>query len=257
MLYSLSRMLANNQALHSLIKAMRKKVEQNLIIKRAVAPTDDTMFNAILGVWGIDEDTTLLKSESGSSLLSDIKTMCQVSRFDPETKEWIFFAPPSQVNGAIDRGAAVDAVLDPIVRALLGRRWETAALSRWTGVMSTLKRMLLGTLWNGILPKCLSRLSASMGISQERVSSLMDEACKAVRDGQPVDQTAAAMCMKVEMRLSSWPCRLQVLLSENISRDDMEKLAQAFVSTRGCCFGHLGRRQRKHFLTVELVLSPR
>ena len=370
MLYSLSRMLANNQALHNLIKAMRKNVEQNLIIKRAVAPTDDTMFNVILGAWGIDEDTTLLKSESGSSLLSDIKTMCQVSRFDPETKKWIFFAPPSQVNGAIDRGAAVDAVLDPIVRALLGRRWETAALSRWTGVMSTLKRMLLGTLWNNILPSCLSGLSASMGITEEKVKSMMEEACKAVREGQPVDQSsatscarvlklsvffqdeqrswqlgiillcagvadrlhwsvigapsrgvsrldlsglvdpqrsavaktmqsflllmetwqlrdgswsllkylglsdesaaaprqfaasavlqlAAAMFMKAEMRLSSWPYRLQVLLSENVSREDKVELAQAFVSASGCCLGHFGRRLRKHFGTVELVLSPR
>ncbi len=42
----------------------------------------------------------------------------------------------------------MDAVFGPIVKALLGRRWETAALSRWTGVISTLKRMLLGTLWN-------------------------------------------------------------------------------------------------------------
>jgi hypothetical protein len=370
MLYSLSRMLANNQALHNLIKAMRKKVEQNLIIKRAVAPTDDTMLNVILGAWGIDEDTTLLKSESGSSLLSDIKTMCQVSRFDPETKKWIFFAPPSQVNGAIDRGAAVDAVLDPIVRALLGRRWETAALSRWTGVMSTLKRMLLGTLWNNILPSCLSGLSASMGITEEKVKSMMEEACKAVREGQPVDQSsatscarvlklsvffqdeqrswqlgiillcagvadrlhwsvigapnrgvsrldlsglvdpqrsavaktmqsflllmetwqlrdgswsllkylglsdesaaaprqfaasavlqlAAAMFMKAEMRLSSWPYRLQVLLSENVSREDKVELAQAFVSASGCCLGHFGRRLRKHFGTVGLVLSPR
>ena len=53
---------------------------------------------------------------------------------------------------------------------------------------------------------------------------LSDESAAAPRQlaASAVLQLAAAMFMKVEMRLSSWPYRLQVLLSENVPREDKE-----------------------------------
>ena len=36
-----------------------------------------------------------------------------------------------------------------------------------------------------------------MGITQEKVKAMMDEACKSVREGQPVDQSSATSCARV------------------------------------------------------------
>ena len=123
-------------------------------------------------------------SESGQTSLfhEQLRNVCQRSRFDVATGSWLYFA--SETERATPRreleAKAVAFVLEPLVKVLLGRRWEVAALSRWTGVAAVLKRTTLGAALNNILPECMGSLSKELGLSGEELQKEKDKMAAAV-----------------------------------------------------------------------------
>ena len=69
------------------------------------------------------------------------------------------------IRGSVCPGdieAAVAFVSNPLLQLFTARRWEVAALSRWTGVVRCEKRIVLGAFFNNILPESLIGLAASI-----------------------------------------------------------------------------------------------
>ena len=114
--------------------------------------------------------------------------MCETCLFDPETKNWLYFLPPGEhlgQPGLVER--AVDHLSKPMIKVFLLRRWEIAALSRWTGVMSCLKRMSVGIMMNLVLPVALAGLARGVGASQEKLAAEVKKNAAKVAAGQEVD----------------------------------------------------------------------
>lgn len=133
MLYSLSRIMANNSALNGICTAVRKHVEGNLVVKFGEAKVDDGLCETILGIWGADgDDSQLRQGGKETPFLNDIRMMCERSLFERESGKWVFLAPATARRhfGEDDKAKAVDFICAPLLKVLLYRRWETAALSR-------------------------------------------------------------------------------------------------------------------------------
>ena len=60
-----------------------------------------------------------------------------------------------------------------------------------------------------------------------------------------------AYFVRTEMRFSTWPYRLQHLLSPNLSVAKKRITIQAFLQADGCCLGPFGRRYRLEFQGIH------
>lgn len=201
MLYSISCILPSARAAEKLAAALRETVRQRLVIRYQARPLHTEVESIVKQILCWDDDGASVLGTSGrsSALASDIKTMIERSFFDRETQRWVFFAPPT-MSGALPNvnfEEAVDFVAKPLHDVLIKRRWTQAALSRWTGVMSCLKRMLLGIVMGRSLPLSLASLSSSMSITEQKVTRLLEEVAEKIKQGLEASDHYARECARV------------------------------------------------------------
>ena len=191
MLYSLSRIVSRDASCSGLESAIRKKVRASFVVRwrRGGAPAQDELYNMITGVFGMDGDSSLLRrgdARRRKNLEADLRVMTEKCHYDPHTQKWVYYVTQwrDTQRQRIDEDKVVSSIVGPLLAVLTRRRWEVATLSRWTGVLSCLKRMVLGTLMGNILPSALSGLSADMNITEAKVKKYQEAAQEAMLRGE-------------------------------------------------------------------------
>ena len=370
MLYSVSRILTSNHSASGLADAIKQQVRSRFAVRHSAPPSNDALLEVFRHTCCLDGDDSegFGSASSRSGMRSDILRMVEKCHFDRETGQWVYYAPPDG-NGRLPQVQledAINSVVDPLLRVLVKRRWPKAALSRWTGVLSCMKRMLIGIVMGNVLPRSLSGLSADMNLTEKKVQKLLEELADRIRRGEEVNASdqratssarvlkvsayfqnpsiswqlgvifivaslieqlhwkvigtpakglkklklselvdpvsseiaavgqkmfhllslwtlergdwallswlgarvapvkkvmvfarstlvalAAAYFVRTEMRFSTWPYRLQHLLSPNLSVAQKGITIQAFLQADGCCIGPFGRRYRLEFQGIH------
>ena len=206
MLYSISRILPNDTASTALADAIYCHVRLRLVIKYQAAPPkhQDELLRIMRHILNCDGSESMDNHGEPhrhrcSSWLGDVERMCQKCHWDGATSRWVYFAPPDDSGRfpEVNVEEAVKSVADPLVAALIGRRWPKAALSRWSGVLSCLKRMLAGIVMGNILPDSLASLSSSMKITEAKVKKMLDDIAERIRRGEDADNHRAQACARV------------------------------------------------------------
>lgn len=184
MVFSLSRIVGSDRAVSGLERAMRQKVRQALVMRYSAQPPPDqddlrTIVRFVMGLDGYNEweEPAQRGRPTGhrrqrSLLARHVEELCARCRYDRETKQWVHYVlqhRPSQ-RQTVDLEQAADAIVEPIFALLTRRKWQNAALSRWTGVLSCLKKVVVGTLLGNLLPAAMAGLSACMGVTEEKAS---------------------------------------------------------------------------------------
>lgn len=178
-LFSISKIVRHSRSLDGLSATMLSNVRSKLQV-RCGWPEDreqNDLFDILTAVLGIDGDHTMVYQQGPkkklASLCRDIKDLCRKCFWDKASGKWLLYVGHSAGNQDLDLDAAVASIAEPLQKVLIGRRWENAALNRWSGTIRCLKRLVLGCVLNGILPDSLSGLSAAMDITAAKVESML------------------------------------------------------------------------------------
>ena len=81
---------------------------------------------------------------------------------------------------SVAKDEAVAYIAQPLLKMLAHKRWEQAALSRWSGATSCLKRMVVGAVLNNILHDSLAALVGRTQLDERKVQAELKE-CGAER----------------------------------------------------------------------------
>lgn len=212
-LYRLSKIIANGRSMNGFIAGMRAHIRSRLIVRHGPVPFNDALYVVLKEVLAFDgrwDDGAQPPGAAGGaseksgrrramSWLKDLQRICSVCHF--EAGAWIYDCPstaagpqslsqgdhcPSTAAGpeSLSQDAIVEAILGPLAKVLVTRRWGVAALNRWTGTISALKRLVLGTVLNNILPESLSGLGAEMHLTQARADAALKKAHAAQLAGE-------------------------------------------------------------------------
>lgn len=197
MLYSVSKLVGASRTVDGMVRGVALHVRQALEIRYGEPPPADELLDALLSLMGLDEDLSLVHrggSRSGAftTWYDSVRKMCERSLFDTSSGKWLYYAPTgSMTDPAVVKREAEDFIATPLCEVLVQRRWETAALSRWTGVMHCLKRMTVGIVMNGVLVDVLASLSSRLGVTEAKYQKELERNKEQATAGQEVDDTAA------------------------------------------------------------------
>lgn len=174
MLYSASRLVAGNRTVDGLREGIFAHVRLHLEIRVGRPPNNDSLRHAPQTILGTDGDDSLLVSgleqEKQTPWFKALLSMVENCNFDRDSGKWLFFTPSrTGLDLAKTEREAVQMIAEPLCQVLVHRRWETAALSRWTGVLDCLKRLAIGIAMNGVLPTALGNLPSRLGITDQKL----------------------------------------------------------------------------------------
>ena len=211
MLYSVSKMMRWGHASWALEKGIVAHIASRLEIRSGPAPDVSALRKAVRVMMQVDGDLSLLatKSGKGTTLARGLEEALQRCTFDRSSGAWVFYLPEgaqlarSPQEEQRLRDDAVASIAVPLLRLIIGRRWEVAALSRWTGVNKVTKRLTLGALFNNALPSTLQRLSVQMNLSEEKMKFEKDKLAEALGKGDDARQEWYQNASRV-MRVSAF-----------------------------------------------------
>jgi hypothetical protein len=173
-LFALSKVVGHSRSVDGLVKAMLAHVEGKLEIVDAAPEVHHSrqLKAMILMILGLDGDDSMIYQQGGkfTNWLKDIELVCARSLFDRTRGKWIFVR-----RAGLTTKAMVSYIADPMLKVLVARRWESAALNRWSGTIRCMKRCVLGCILNGILPESLAGLSENMQLTEAKVTKLLLE----------------------------------------------------------------------------------
>ena len=197
-LYCLSKVLKISNTLLGLRNRILARIDASLVIRYCDPPDTSFLEQAALAVLGIDgEDEIYYTDQAGrkhcTKQVRQLLDMIRKSRFDPASKQWIYYAPQLGASRpCLDRSQVVSTVATPVVQFFIGRHWPTSALSRWIGVMTCLKKVCLGVLMNDILPSALADLSGHLDVTDASVQKQGEQNAKLLAEGKEVNSEKAA-----------------------------------------------------------------
>ncbi len=184
MCYSLSQIMKVGNAVTNLVSSIQEIVKKKLEFRIGLPPDNLDLFNVMLLIFGIDNHSAAFTVDRNgvrreTKFYKELKWMAQCSRFDPFTGKWTYYV----VDGVRPSVAeAVGFISAPLVSFFAGRHWKTAALSRWTGVMEVVKKVVLGSVFGNMLPNALGGMSSSMDITEASLKiEIAENAAKAMR----------------------------------------------------------------------------
>ena len=177
-LYSLSRIMTYRRAKVGLLVAMRDYIKSRLVVRTGVAPlaSSQRLFEVLKSVLYSDgrghEDqsectrsTELFGRRKGKQWLADLQAVCEVCSY--ENGMYVVYIPDGTTRPSDED--LLQRILGRVTKILVSRSWGTAALNRWSGTISVLKRVVLGCMLNDILPSTVAGLGARMDITEAQV----------------------------------------------------------------------------------------
>jgi hypothetical protein len=155
-------------------------VRTNLVVRREQRPVSvyersDRIIEMLYG--GLDDNYLFKTTSDGqqvpTSFYDDLLALSGVIDMGAPPEEqwmhWCFVAEGSQMHSeghpaggpcCASHEDSVELVAVPLLNFLLHRQWSQAAISRWTYVGTTLRKIAIGFLCNRVLPQSLSDLQS-------------------------------------------------------------------------------------------------
>ena len=238
-LLSLCKVLAHSRSKQGLVREMRAHIQSRLEIRSGVAqPRRGDLYEILsqtLNMDGRSVDGRTAGTPAGSGPTStstrgrqwqlDLRRAVDSCVYS-DGKYVVYI--PSAAAGSADREKIVDSILSPLVKLMVSRSWGQVALNRWGSTIAALKRVVIGMLFNNILPESLVGLGAQAHITeqqlQDRLRKLLSSA--AAEESAGKDTAHAIEHSKRVLRLStyfntpgrSWQCGI-VLIACSIVDD--------------------------------------
>lgn len=218
MLYCISKILQASRAASGIADAIRQIVRQNLVVRYVVPPDPGPILAVVQDILCIDNAEVEEGRRQKSGWAADVEAMCRNCFHDPSCDQWVHYTPPDGAGRLpdVDIERAAADISEHLVRVLVRRRWPVAALSRWTGVLSRLKRMLLGAVMGDILPRSLAGLSARMSVTKKQVQAMLAELAAKVSRGADADNhflhenvresSSSLLTSAMDADRGSWAC---------------------------------------------------
>ena len=180
-LFAISKVVAHSRSLDHLSNAIEHHIAARLQVVDA-PPADaqpDALFDVLKVALGLDgDDSMLYRQVNGrkhyTAWVHDIEQACQKCLFSRASGKWLYVhtGDPSSPPSA---DAMASHIAGPLQKILVQRRWEVAALNRWSGTIRCLKRFIVGTIFNKVLPESLARLSGRMDLDEQKVAKKLKE----------------------------------------------------------------------------------
>ena len=152
-LYSLSKIMAHRRAKDGLLAAMRDHIEFRLVVRAGVTPlaSSQSLFEVLKSVLYSDSacerEVTVPASSRDSSgrqtcmrnkqWLMDLQAACEVCGY--ENGMYVVYIPDDVTRPS--KEDLVQRILGRLSKIVVSRSWGTAALNRWGGTISVLKRV--------------------------------------------------------------------------------------------------------------------
>jgi hypothetical protein len=211
MLYSISKVLRVSRTLNALRNNIYNTVKSSFVVRYGEAPSITGLRKAVMQIMGIDGDELDLYridkfgKRHPKKFLQDLLIMIETSRFDLDTKEWVHYSPPPVLGHRqrFDLDELVGKHVQPILKVFVNRRWPEAALSRWTGVMTCLKRVAIGGLMNNFFGISLSTLDKKLEYKEADIRADMARKLARCLAGEEVDTKREVHATRV-IKLASY-----------------------------------------------------
>ena len=211
-IFSMSKIVKHGKSMQGWLQCLHALVEKKMRVRfydGAVPPlVSPLLLAAAREILGIMEDA---EDHDGRVKLNvswrrKVNQMFEKCPFCVEAQEWIVWKP----RGSSIELPPVKDFCAPIAEVFVHASWQDGALTRWTGVMANLSKIVLGAMCNGILISSLAGLAGNMGLTQMKIDSMMlDIAMKRAR-GEDADDTWCRHCSRV--------VKLSVSLGESTRR---------------------------------------
>lgn len=202
-LYSVSKLMVSNRVVDGLSANIIGLVSGSLEYRFGEPPSVSGLLDGVATIMGIDGNLGMAYGAGGGSAkrkpwYEAVQNMCEQSRFDPTTGKWVCYVQPgASIEHADFQQKAVVRIVQPLLEVFVARRWETAALSRWTGVMSCLKRMAVGVMMNSVFATALGKLEDKLGVTPDALKREQDTNAARAAAGEEVDDTPAKNMSRV------------------------------------------------------------
>ena len=182
-LYSFTRWIRIGRNHEALVTALQNHIASTLEIAESELPlsvTEKSLRLVSLSYGDLAASflwTTHKKSDQPvkTSLHSDLASLCNVVDLSNTTGSLVFHNRVSAhsedhllhkllVNSVAcsDRSECINRVVVPLLNFLTGKAWVTAAESRWTNVMTTVRRFLMGVLAGRVLAHALKAVQLDL-----------------------------------------------------------------------------------------------
>lgn len=223
MLYCVSKVLKLSRTLSGLRDMIFQVVSRRLVVRYGQqAPDVADLRDAALAIFGVDgnEDQIYFLDRHGNRKMTgyfkDICEMIEKSRFDVASKEWVYYADVRcGVRPRLSHDEMVHSIAMPICRIFVYRRWPTAALSRWVGVMECLKKACLGMMMMDILPESLAGLSGKLNIDERVIQEAAVENARRLLAGEEMNLNKAvhdSRVLKVSRYFGNFENKWQIVV---------------------------------------------
>lgn len=223
-LYSLSKIMAHRRAKDGLLAAMRVFIESRLVVRTGVTPlaSSQSLFEVLKSVLYSDSECEREVTVPASSRescgrqtgmrnkqwLMDLQAACEVCGY--ENGMYVVYIPDDVTRPS--KEDLVQRILGRLSKIVVSRSWGTAALNRWGATILVLKRVVLGCLFNGILPSTVAGLGAQMHITEDQVQERLKRMLAAEQAGESRgegEQHAIAHSKRV-LRLGCFSCSISL-----------------------------------------------
>lgn len=82
---------------------------------------------------------------------------------------------PHAAQGQV-KELALERIMRPLTALFVERRWSVAAISRWTHVMETLKRVVLGCLLGRVIIQAMASMTKRLGKEERELDAILEKA---------------------------------------------------------------------------------
>ena len=215
-LYSLSKIMRISTALDAFRLCLLATVQQVVTYKlcETSARRPSPFWDVVKTIFGIDGSESFLfkKGLDGNleptEFYKTLQALTEDIEFLPDGKVVVLFPDDAfhrRLSASQLRRAAVDKVTEPAIVLFIKRCWNAAALSRWTHITESLKRVVLGCAMGRILPRSLAAMSVHLKLDEASLDVALAKA-RAIEDkgGDPGVQQAWARHGKRILRISSY-----------------------------------------------------
>ena len=97
----------------------------------------------------------------------------------------------------MDVESCVQSVAQPLITVFVVRRWSRAALSRWGGTISVLKKVVLGCVMGNIIPNAIVSLRSASNITETKIAAMSKDMEDEMKQSDGDDNKWALQCCRM------------------------------------------------------------
>ena len=139
--------------------------------------------------------------------MEEVETMVRDCRYDVQAQTWVFYVGAVVRRQRLDINAIAQSIASKLSAVLYSRRWANAALSRWVGVLSNLKKVLLGIVMGNVIPIPFAALPQAMRLNEADVQDKCVQIARGLAAGEDITDFWSLSCKRICTQGKFWAQR--------------------------------------------------